>query len=101
MHAKHTYLHAPCVLQVAGFKYIRLYKADQTPFLYVDTGPDARGNMSTVRCEREDHVRHPLAQHATYTETILGPGDTLFIPRGCWHYVRSLTASVSVNFWFV
>ena len=56
---------------------------------------------SRVRCEREDFAEQPLAQQAVYTETILGPGDTLFIPSGCWHYVRSLTASVSVNFWFV
>ena len=29
-----------------------------------------------------------------------GPGDVLFIPRSVWHYVRSLTTSCSVNFWF-
>ncbi|KAK7208202.1 hypothetical protein BZA70DRAFT_39597 [Myxozyma melibiosi] len=35
-----------------------------------------------------------------YYECILKPGDALFIPGGWWHYVRSLSNSFSVNFWF-
>lgn len=27
-------------------------------------------------------------------------GDMLFIPSKHWHYVRSLSPSFSVNFWF-
>ena len=33
-------------------------------------------------------------------ETILGPDDALFVPCGWWHYVRALTPSFSLNFWF-
>jgi len=35
-----------------------------------------------------------------YSEAILAPGDMLFIPSKHWHYVRSLSPSFSVNFWF-
>ena len=42
----------------------------------------------------------PLLAQATYTETILSPGDALYIPSGVWHYVRGLSVSLSVNFWF-
>lgn len=35
-----------------------------------------------------------------YTEGLLAPGDMLFMPKSYWHYVRSLTTSCSVNFWF-
>jgi lysine-specific demethylase 8 len=28
---------------------------------------------------------------------VLQPGDMLFIPRGWWHYVRSLDKSISVS----
>lgn len=35
-----------------------------------------------------------------YVETVLGPGEGLYIPSGWWHYVRSLDASGSVNYWF-
>lgn len=33
-------------------------------------------------------------------DLVLGPGDALFMPKGTWHYVRSLSTSMSVNFWF-
>ena len=42
----------------------------------------------------------PDFKHASYVEGILGPGECLYIPLGWWHYVRSLTASFSVSFWF-
>ncbi|KAK9468762.1 hypothetical protein V1512DRAFT_289267 [Lipomyces arxii] len=35
-----------------------------------------------------------------YVECIIGPGDGLFIPTGWWHYVKSLSVSFSVSFWF-
>jgi ribosomal protein L16 Arg81 hydroxylase len=31
---------------------------------------------------------------------IVEPGDGLFIPRMCWHYVTSLQPSWSLSFWF-
>lgn len=33
-------------------------------------------------------------------ECVLEPGDTLVIPIGWWHYVRSLSISFSVSFWW-
>ena len=27
-------------------------------------------------------------------------GDFVYIPAKCWHYVRALTPSISINFWF-
>lgn len=115
--------------QVAGFKYVRLYHPSQTPYLYRDApdlmltskGPNeqrvpeadkeemaisdhsakAQGNFSAVvNIENPDMERYPLLEQAIYSETILGPGQMLFIPRGCWHYVRSLSTSFSLNFWF-
>jgi len=35
-----------------------------------------------------------------YVDCILEPGDTLYIPVGWWHYVRSLSVSFSVSFWW-
>ena len=37
---------------------------------------------------------------APLSRVVLGPDDMLYIPRGTWHYVRALTPSFSVNFWF-
>jgi hypothetical protein len=57
-------------------------------------------NVSAVDVEAPDLGRFPLFAHATPHEAVLGPGDMLYIPRGWWHYVRSLTPSMSINFWF-
>jgi|TARA_B100000513_G_scaffold180331_1_gene98749 hypothetical protein len=92
--------------QLSGYKYVRLYASDQSRYLYVeraaaDGGLSAQGNMSSVEeLEAPDLERYPLLGKARYTETVLGPGETLFIPARCWHYVRSLSSALSVSFWF-
>ena len=89
--------------QVVGFKYVRLYEPKETKYLYVSkkgTGINAQGNVSPIDCESPDSTKYPLVSEATYTEAVLGPGDMLFVPSGHWHYVRSLSPSFSVNFWF-
>lgn len=90
------------LVQIAGAKYVRLYARSETPKLYVSKQQQyaRQGNMSQVDCEREDADQHPLAMNAEYQETLLLPGDCLFIPAGKWHYVRSLSTSISVNYWW-
>ena len=90
--------------QTAGYKYVRLYSADQTKFLYAEPAlRHGNGNTferSLVAVEAPDFELFPLFAHAKFAETLLGPGDMLFIPKGTWHYVRSLTTSFSINFWW-
>ena len=130
--------------QVVGYKYVRLYPASNTPFLYRTTAswaqqrrwPDAgaeaadaapaddaarQGTISLVDVEHPDLERFPLFQHACFMETVLvraslaaaaggagtgltacaqGPGDAVFIPAGCWHFVKSLSVSASISFVF-
>ena len=97
-----------CV-QVAGFKFVRLYSRQQSRLLYVDGAEAshlarhatrAQGNISAVNVEHPDLEKHPNFVHAHYLECILCPGDMLFIPAKHWHYVRSLSPAVSLNFWY-
>ena len=90
------------LVQLVGIKYVRLYRAELTNSLYVTKNSPygAQGNMSALRCEQEDFDLHPKAKDLEYTEAVLYPGDVLFIPSGMWHYVRSLSTSLSINFWF-
>ena len=90
------------LVQLVGAKYVRLYEKECSPKLYVsnDKSYGGQGNMSELDCEREDFEQHPLARDCNYTEVLLFPGDCLFIPSRQWHYVRSLSTSVSINYWF-
>jgi hypothetical protein len=60
-----------------------------------------------IECEMDDNElreefleRWPDFDKAKFEEGILGPGDCLYIPKGWWHYVRSLSPSISVSFWW-
>jgi len=60
----------------------------------------AQGNVSSVDVEHPDLEKFPNFSKAKHYDVILGPGDMLFIPKHWWHYVRGITPSFSVNFWF-
>lgn len=89
-------------VQLVGVKYIRIYGVEETTKLYVskDESYGLQGNMSAIDCEQDDFSAHPFAKDAIYQEVVLFPGDALYIPARAWHYVRSLSTSMSVNFWF-
>ncbi|XP_072016447.1 lysine-specific demethylase 8-like [Amphiura filiformis] len=88
-----------CLAQVVGDKYIRLYSEEMTEFVYPHEGY-LLNNTSQVNVEDPDDGKFPLFQEARYHECILKPGEMLYIPPKCWHYVRSLTTSFSVSFWW-
>lgn len=97
-------------LQVAGYKYVRVLAPSEAKHLYPYGGAEViatsgryvgQRNVSQVDdIESPDVARFPLAPEADYVDVVLGPGDSLYMPSGWWHYVRSLTPSISVNFWF-
>ncbi|KAK6853444.1 hypothetical protein PG990_009448 [Apiospora arundinis] len=47
----------------------------------------------------EERIRQAF-KDVPYVDCILNPGDTLYIPIGWWHYVRGLSVSFSVSFWW-
>ncbi|CAO1600573.1 hypothetical protein XANCAGTX0491_004256 [Xanthoria calcicola] len=102
----HTDPYHNILCQVVGKKYIRLYSPDQTNNLYpkgVEDGGVDMSNTSEVDAEAsldELEADFPLFRQAEYVETILAEGECLYIPVGWWHYVRSLSVSFSVSFWW-
>ncbi|KAF2193777.1 Clavaminate synthase-like protein [Zopfia rhizophila CBS 207.26] len=128
----HTDPYYNILVQVVGYKYVRLYGPDQSSFLH-PLGIDKMGvdmsNTSAVdldeamalfsalspfgsqarREEKGEGVQEQMTKFekqfpgftaARYLEGVLGPGECLYLPVGWWHYVRSLTSSFSVSFWF-
>ena len=98
------------LVQVAGWKRVRLYAPEEAEGgrLHVVArgaggGSYAQGNLSAVGDPEDVEAmgeKYPGFAEARWTEAVLGPGDTLFIPAGHWHYVRSLERSLSVSFFF-
>ena len=82
-----------------GYKYVRLYAPCQSHRLYPFTS-GLTTNSSQVDVADVDDAMFPLFRGAPYLEAVLKPGDALFIPIFHWHYVRSLTPSFSVSFWW-
>ena len=57
-------------------------------------------NTSRVDLEKPDLVAHPKFAEAEGFECVLEEGQMLYIPPKCWHFVKSLSPSFSLSFWF-
>ncbi|XP_058071308.1 lysine-specific demethylase JMJ30 [Magnolia sinica] len=85
--------------QVVGRKYIRLYPASITEDLYPYT-ESMLSNSSQVDLDSPNKKEFPKAQDLDFMDCILEEGEMLYIPPKWWHYVKSLTPSFSVSFWW-
>lgn len=83
--------------QLAGSKSVTLLPWRDGSAAY--PFPDNLVN-SQIDLAAPDPVEHPRLLDVTFYQAVVEPGDVVFIPRGCWHDLRSLSASVSVNAWF-
>lgn len=91
--------HYNLLAQVVGTKYVRLYHAKYTASLH----PYVTGltqNSSQVDVDAPQHDQYPDFADAPFLECTLQPGQMLFIPPGWWHYVKALSVSFSVSFWW-
>ena len=61
---------------------------------------ESAGEAGSENEEGSEELFFPHFSHAKYVETILKEGECLYIPVGWWHYVRSLSTSFSVSFWW-
>jgi len=64
------------------------------------SGEERDDDVSLREARDEFEMRFPEFRHARYLEAVLCPGELLYLPVGWWHYIRSLTPSFSVSFWF-
>ncbi|POR31186.1 Mitochondrial division protein 1 [Tolypocladium paradoxum] len=112
----HTDGYHNLLCQVVGTKYVRLYPPRATPRMRA-RAPERGVDMSNTSGldvgvlegwdEPPEGVDEGMLEEmraglegVEYWECVLRPGDTLLIPIGWWHYVRSLSVSFSVSFWW-
>ncbi|CAG2101451.1 unnamed protein product, partial [Medioppia subpectinata] len=87
--------------QAMGAKYVRLYRADTPAQAIYPNECRLLSNTSQVDVECVDTERFPLfAALDQYWECVLSEGEMLFMPRRYWHFVKSLSASFSISFWW-
>lgn len=91
----HSDPHHNVFCQIVGYKYLRLYAPEYASDLQLDKD-GLTHNTSTINLKDDDN---PL-KHIPCLECTLAPGDAVFIPRGYFHYVESLTPSASVSIWW-
>jgi ribosomal protein L16 Arg81 hydroxylase len=53
-----------------------------------------------VDLDNLDSVKFPKAEQLSFMDCILDEGEMLYIPPKWWHYVKSLSISFSVSFWW-
>jgi len=77
---------------IQGRKRWRLISPDYTPLLY-----NYIGVFSKVDLEHPDYEKYPLFKQVQMIETVLEPGEIIFVPVGWWHQVRGLEISFSLS----
>lgn len=91
--------HHNLLSQVIGRKYVRLYSPHVSSGMY-PFGESMLSNSSQVDLDNPDYEKFPLAKNLPFLDCVLEEGEMLYIPPKWWHYVRSLTSSFSVSFWW-
>ena len=88
--------------QIIGRKRVVCFPQDQSEFLYAAKNT-MQPNTSLVDINNPDLQKHPDFINAQDygVEVEIERGDALFIPYKHWHFVESLSSSVSVNFWWL
>ncbi|MEH1835958.1 MAG: cupin-like domain-containing protein [Nostoc sp.] len=82
--------------QVYGRKKLYLFAYKDIPKDYRSDKFDYGARVSLINAFNPDYERFPLFKTVEPFVVELVPGDVLYIPKGWWHQVKSLDATISI-----
>ena len=88
-----------CFVQLVGKKRFTLWSASQHDLMYVFPRVHPMWHKSRVNYQEVDTSQFPAFTRARAVQVELGPGDMLYVPPYTWHYVETLSPSVSLSTW--
>uniref|UniRef100_UPI00358F8F23 hypoxia-inducible factor 1-alpha inhibitor isoform X2 n=2 Tax=Myxine glutinosa TaxID=7769 RepID=UPI00358F8F23 len=89
--------------QVKGRKRCILFPPEQFDCLYPYPIHHPCDRQSQVDFDDPDYDNFPEFRKVSGYETVVGPGDVLYIPMYWWHHIESMMhggITFSVNFWY-
>ena len=86
-------------VQLVGEKRFTLWSASQHEMLSVYPRVHPMWHKSRVNMMAPDVSKFPLFSRSQAIQVTVGAGDVLFIPPYTWHYVETLSPSVSLSTW--
>lgn len=86
-------------VQLVGRKRFTLWPPEQHEILYVFPRVHPMWHKSRVNYQDVDIAQFPAFPRARGIQVELGPGDMLYVPPYTWHYVETLSPSVSLSTW--
>ncbi|CAB4022524.1 Prostaglandin F synthase [Paramuricea clavata] len=85
---------------ISGTKKVILFKSSYSENVYADEFNVLPG-LSPIDPEKVDLEKFPKFADVMYYESVLNPGDILYIPQYWWHHVTSAGApNIAINIWF-
>ncbi len=78
--------------QIHGRKRVVVFAQDQSKLLYKHPYTVA----SYVDINKPDYKRFPALNYAKGFETVLNPGESIFIPSGYWHHIEYVDGGYSI-----
>ncbi len=86
-------------VQLMGRKRFTLWSTFQHEFMYTYPRIHPLWHKSQVNYKNVDTYKFPAFTNARAVQIELGPGDMLYVPPYTWHYVETLSPSVSLSTW--
>ena len=86
-------------IQLVGTKRFTLWSPSQHELLYMYPRVHPMWHKSRINFRQIDLDRFPSFAKSNAIQVTVGPGEVLYIPPYTWHYVETLSPSVSLSTW--